>query len=259
MTGRHRFRVWPWVVSVVLVATMLVLLAVNGVLTTPSGADAVGRPVGAMDRVPVQVPEGGSVLDATHSPVRSLVYPARTVALTFDDGPDPQLDAADPRRCYAGTTSGTFFVLGWQGRPLSGSRSRGHPGEGSQVGCTPSPTPTSCRAARRGSPASYSETPDRPRGGHRGDPLPAAAAVLVGGRRQSDDRAAAGSRRVGQARLRHRPVRRGQPRTGHRPGVDAIVATATPRTDAGGGGAAARRRRRPRADGRGPRPAHPAN
>jgi hypothetical protein len=113
VTGRHRFRVWPWVVSVVLVATMLVLLAVNGVLTTPSsGTDAVGRPVGAMDRVPVQVPEGGSVLDATHSPVRSLVYPARTVALTFDDGPDPQWTPQILAVLRKHQVPGTFFVLG---------------------------------------------------------------------------------------------------------------------------------------------------
>jgi peptidoglycan/xylan/chitin deacetylase (PgdA/CDA1 family)/glycosyltransferase involved in cell wall biosynthesis len=112
VTGRHRFRVWPWVVSVVLVATMLVLLAVNGVLTTPPGADAVGRPVGAMDRVPVQVPEGGSVLDATHSPVRSLVYPARTVALTFDDGPDPQWTPQILAVLRKHQVPGTFFVLG---------------------------------------------------------------------------------------------------------------------------------------------------
>ena len=65
-----------------------------------------------MDRVPVQVQEGGSVLDATHSPVRSLVYPARTVALTFDDGPDPQWTPQILAVLRKHQVPGTFFVLG---------------------------------------------------------------------------------------------------------------------------------------------------
>ena len=219
MTGRHRFRVWPWVVSVVLVATMLVLLAVNGVLTTPSGADAVGRPVGAMDRVPVQVPEGGSVLDATHSPVRSLVYPARTVALTFDDGPDPQWTPQILAVLRKHQVPGTFFVLG--GKVVR------HPGlvrdiraSGSQVGLHTFTHPDlgAVSPARR-LPRAI-RNPDRPRRGHRGDLLPRAPALLVGGL-VSGQPAVAGSRRVGQARLCHRPVRRGQPGLGtHRPGRD---------------------------------------
>ena len=42
------------------------------------------------DGVPGAITEGGPVIDAAAVPPRSYRLPARTIALTFDDGPDPR-------------------------------------------------------------------------------------------------------------------------------------------------------------------------
>ncbi|MFI7427883.1 glycosyltransferase [Micromonospora sp. NPDC049836] len=62
--------------------------------------------------VPAEVLRGGPVLDARSDPPRSYRLPARTIALTFDDGPDPVwtprvLDVLRRHRAPA-----TFFVIG---------------------------------------------------------------------------------------------------------------------------------------------------
>jgi hypothetical protein len=52
-------------------------------------ADHRVHPPVATDRVPEAVLRGGPVIDPTGIPVRSHALPDPTVALTFDDGPDP--------------------------------------------------------------------------------------------------------------------------------------------------------------------------
>ncbi|GHA11836.1 hypothetical protein ACFOOM_28040 [Streptomyces echinoruber] len=47
------------------------------------------HPPVATDRVPGAALRGGPLIDPTGTPVRSHALPDRTVALTFDDGPDP--------------------------------------------------------------------------------------------------------------------------------------------------------------------------
>ncbi|MEU5909974.1 glycosyltransferase [Micromonospora sp. NPDC047527] len=64
--------------------------------------------------VPTDVLNGGPVLDARYDQPRSYRLPARTIALTFDDGPDPDwtpqvLDVLHRHRAAA-----TFFVIGSQ-------------------------------------------------------------------------------------------------------------------------------------------------
>ena len=146
------------------------------------------------------------MLDATHSPVRSLVYPARTVASPSTTGPIRH-GRRRSSRCYAKyQVPGTFFVVGSAGGPPPGSGAP-DPGERVGVGMHTFTHPdlgrgvarrvarelTERRYAFAGATGeiSYLVRPPYSSGPDRGQP------------------AVRGSRRVGQARLCHRPVRCG--------------------------------------------------
>ncbi|RTL62947.1 MAG: glycosyltransferase [Pseudonocardiaceae bacterium] len=102
-----------WFLLAIAVAMIASILALNGWVNPKVGTDADRQaPRAAVDKVPVSVLDGGSVVDATHGQVHSIGYPAKTVALTFDDGPDPTwtpqiLDVLERNK-----VPGTFFVLG---------------------------------------------------------------------------------------------------------------------------------------------------
>jgi peptidoglycan-N-acetylglucosamine deacetylase len=83
-----------WVVLglvLVVVATSLVL--VGSMQQNVGGSGTAARaPVSALP------PGTGSVIDGSGDEIRGAAMPPRTVALTFDDGPRPRVDPADPRR-----------------------------------------------------------------------------------------------------------------------------------------------------------------
>jgi cellulose synthase/poly-beta-1,6-N-acetylglucosamine synthase-like glycosyltransferase/peptidoglycan/xylan/chitin deacetylase (PgdA/CDA1 family) len=100
----------------VLLATLMALglaLAVQGYLHHLGGAGVDQVPVNqAAGNVPDAVSHGGPVLDSRGGTVTSVRPPDRTVALTFDDGPDPLwtpriLDVLREHHVHA-----TFFVVG---------------------------------------------------------------------------------------------------------------------------------------------------
>lgn len=77
---------------VLLVAVLMTVsvLALNGLVNPAVGSDADRQaPRGSAALVPASISEGGSVVDLTRRQMRSLAVPDRTIALTFDDGPDP--------------------------------------------------------------------------------------------------------------------------------------------------------------------------
>ncbi len=84
----------------------------RGVLGENSADEPAPRAATAADAVPAAISDGGPVISLTGSQARSYSMPARTVALTFDDGPDP---AWTPRilavlRRYR--VPATFFLVG---------------------------------------------------------------------------------------------------------------------------------------------------
>ncbi len=103
-----------WILLLLGSLLLLVELCLNGYVNHV-GAEGSGRPA-APDRrhaAPAEATGGGPVLQVDgDGQVRTERMPAKTVALTFDDGPDPEwtpkvLDAL--RRHHA---HGTFFVVG---------------------------------------------------------------------------------------------------------------------------------------------------
>ena len=112
---RRRLIPRPGVLLVVVALIMFgCLLMVNGLASSEVGVDppAAVPAAAAMDEVPRTVTDGGPVVDTRGPEPRSAAMPARTIALTFDDGPDPTwtpqvLDVLRRHQVPA-----TFFVVG---------------------------------------------------------------------------------------------------------------------------------------------------
>src|SRR5262249_20096571 len=85
---QRRFRP-AWLLAIVLLGLLTVLLVVAGFASAQVGNDANAHDPVANDAVPESVLDGGPIVNGTHTPVTSLSLPARTIVLTFDDGPDP--------------------------------------------------------------------------------------------------------------------------------------------------------------------------
>ncbi|MDY7090182.1 MAG: bifunctional polysaccharide deacetylase/glycosyltransferase family 2 protein [Actinomycetota bacterium] len=64
------------------------------------------------ENVPDAISYGGPVIDASGAQPHSYRMPARTIALTFDDGPDPRWTPSILEVLHRHRAQGTFFVLG---------------------------------------------------------------------------------------------------------------------------------------------------
>jgi cellulose synthase/poly-beta-1,6-N-acetylglucosamine synthase-like glycosyltransferase/peptidoglycan/xylan/chitin deacetylase (PgdA/CDA1 family) len=99
-------------VALVLLGTVVTVEVYTGARFSPDGTDPRSQ---ASSRVPEKVADGGPVLDLREgSKQQSLRMPKKTIALTFDDGPDPTwtpkiLDVLAKYHAPA-----TFFVVGTQ-------------------------------------------------------------------------------------------------------------------------------------------------
>ena len=84
----------------------------NGYLHAELGDDDRVRENAASDRVPNRVLRGGSTLAFPNGKARSRPVPRKTVALTFDDGPDPKWTPKILAILEKYDVPGTFFVVG---------------------------------------------------------------------------------------------------------------------------------------------------
>ncbi|MGB2569746.1 bifunctional polysaccharide deacetylase/glycosyltransferase family 2 protein [Micromonospora citrea] len=96
---------------------LLVLLA--GVLFVGAYADAAFAPErrpgdDGQETIPDAVVQGGPIISADAHRARSWRLPSRTVALTFDDGPDPTWSGEVLRVLESHQVPATFFVVGSQ-------------------------------------------------------------------------------------------------------------------------------------------------
>ncbi|MGY5044479.1 bifunctional polysaccharide deacetylase/glycosyltransferase family 2 protein [Streptomyces sp. 900105755] len=118
LRGRTR-RVTPrthWLLLCVLVMTLSAALLLQGYTHHMFGitSDDVTGPPGRADAVPGQVARGGPVIAGAAGSPHTARPKTRTIALTFDDGPDPVwtpriLDVLRRNHVHA-----TFFVVGTQ-------------------------------------------------------------------------------------------------------------------------------------------------
>ncbi|MFF6951990.1 bifunctional polysaccharide deacetylase/glycosyltransferase family 2 protein [Streptomyces iakyrus] len=108
---RHRFRI---VVPLVLLAFVASVLLVEGYTTRGFAGDQEGRSGRSTSGVPSRIAGGGPVVDTTGDHLRTYRTPARTIVLTFDDGPDPTWTPRIRAVLDHYGTPGTFFVTGQQ-------------------------------------------------------------------------------------------------------------------------------------------------
>jgi cellulose synthase/poly-beta-1,6-N-acetylglucosamine synthase-like glycosyltransferase/peptidoglycan/xylan/chitin deacetylase (PgdA/CDA1 family) len=106
---------WPrpaWCAAVFVLVLFCAALALNGVVTGAVGNDAYAASPGPGDRVPARVSGGGPVIDASHPKVRSYRMPPKTIALSFDDGPNPRWTPQILAVLRHYHVPGTFFEIG---------------------------------------------------------------------------------------------------------------------------------------------------
>ena len=113
-TAHHRRRGRPkWLLIGLVVAMFCSVLLLNGLVRSQIGIDARGAGNDGDDSaVPASVSEGGPVIDLTHGRRQSIAMPPNTVALTFDDGPDPTWTPQVLAVLAKYHVPGTFFVVG---------------------------------------------------------------------------------------------------------------------------------------------------
>jgi len=106
---RTTLRVLLALLALALLANLLLVEAYTNSGFAPDHEGRAPQPDGA---VPAAVQDGGPVIDATRGRVVSHGVPERTVALTFDDGPDPTWTpkVLEVLRRYG--VHATFFVIG---------------------------------------------------------------------------------------------------------------------------------------------------
>ncbi len=113
--GTHRRSRAPrghWVLVSMIMLTFAVGLVIEGYTRGVLGENGADEPRAGGPPAPAAVLHGGPVLDATGARPRSYSMPPRTVALTFDDGPDPTWTPeilAVLRRYHV---PATFFLVG---------------------------------------------------------------------------------------------------------------------------------------------------
>jgi len=102
-----------WVVSTVLVLMFACVLGVEAYVNAEFAPDhqEAGGGAGA---VPESVLNGGPIIDTTNGGARSFRLPLKTIALTFDDGPDPRWTPAVDAVLRKHHVPATFFVVGSQ-------------------------------------------------------------------------------------------------------------------------------------------------
>jgi poly-beta-1,6 N-acetyl-D-glucosamine synthase len=112
-TGSARFHRLPrshWLALVAMVLVLALALAVNGFASQAVGRSSTGHQGGSVRGLATQ----GPVLDLSSPQPRSAPLPDKTVALTFDDGPDPRWTPRILEVLRRHDVPATFFVVGAQ-------------------------------------------------------------------------------------------------------------------------------------------------
>ncbi|MGY0003976.1 bifunctional polysaccharide deacetylase/glycosyltransferase family 2 protein [Micromonospora sp. I033] len=103
-----------WLLAAVATFVLLNLLAIGAYANARFTPDhRAGGPAGT-DSVPAAVREGGTVVDFRGGRLHAQRMPSKTIALTFDDGPDPRWTPKVLDVLARHHTPATFFVVGAQ-------------------------------------------------------------------------------------------------------------------------------------------------
>ncbi|MFB9850459.1 bifunctional polysaccharide deacetylase/glycosyltransferase family 2 protein [Micromonospora andamanensis] len=103
-----------WALLGVLGAVLAAVLLVGAYANASFAPDRQQQTHHGQREVPTTVVSGGPIISSTSDQTRSYRLPPRTVALTFDDGPDPVWTREVLRVLAAHQVPATFFVVGSQ-------------------------------------------------------------------------------------------------------------------------------------------------
>jgi cellulose synthase/poly-beta-1,6-N-acetylglucosamine synthase-like glycosyltransferase/peptidoglycan/xylan/chitin deacetylase (PgdA/CDA1 family) len=88
------------------------VLVVQAYINAEFASDHAGSEVGNQTKVPPAILDGGPIINTTGGQQSSSRLPARAIALTFDDGPDPKWTPEVLQVLKDNGAHGTFFVVG---------------------------------------------------------------------------------------------------------------------------------------------------
>ncbi|MGN6160924.1 MAG: bifunctional polysaccharide deacetylase/glycosyltransferase family 2 protein [Marmoricola sp.] len=103
-----------WIVLSALLIALFLTLLLQGYTHHLFGVSRDARPPGSTSQVPQAVATGGPLIDARGGKVRTVRPDRGVIALTFDDGPDPDWTPKILRVLRAHHVPATFFVVGTQ-------------------------------------------------------------------------------------------------------------------------------------------------
>ncbi|WP_433216066.1 glycosyltransferase [Dactylosporangium sp. CS-047395] len=111
--GRKRFSFTRLVFGIVLLSMLAGVLFVEAYVNAefhPDHSESGGKQA----TVPQAVIDGGPIIDTRNNQVHSYALPEKTIALTFDDGPDPEWTPQIMEVLRRHNVNATFFVVGTQ-------------------------------------------------------------------------------------------------------------------------------------------------
>ncbi|CAL9495291.1 Undecaprenyl-phosphate 4-deoxy-4-formamido-L-arabinose transferase [Streptomyces sp. enrichment culture] len=98
--------------ALLLLLTLICVLLLDGYLRAEVGGDQRVRTGAGADDVPEEVLDGGPILTFPGGQARTVSVPDKTIALTFDDGPDPTWTPKVLEILEEYDVPGTFFLVG---------------------------------------------------------------------------------------------------------------------------------------------------
>jgi cellulose synthase/poly-beta-1,6-N-acetylglucosamine synthase-like glycosyltransferase/peptidoglycan/xylan/chitin deacetylase (PgdA/CDA1 family) len=113
--SRSRRRLLPQprvLLGLLLISLFVGVLVVQAYINAEFTSDHLESEVGDQAGVPAAIRKGGPIINTTGDQESSSRLPARTIALTFDDGPDPQWTPKVLDVLRENDAHGTFFVVG---------------------------------------------------------------------------------------------------------------------------------------------------
>ncbi|UUU43351.1 bifunctional polysaccharide deacetylase/glycosyltransferase family 2 protein [Streptomyces sp. NBC_00162] len=100
------------ILALILLAALTGVMLLDGFLRAEVGGDERIRTGAGSDEVPDEVLGGGPILSFRGGQAQSVSVPDKTIALTFDDGPDPTWTPKVLKILEDNEIPGTFFLVG---------------------------------------------------------------------------------------------------------------------------------------------------
>ncbi|MGW6060393.1 bifunctional polysaccharide deacetylase/glycosyltransferase family 2 protein [Streptomyces sp. NPDC055189] len=100
------------ILALLLLLALTSVMLLDGYLRAEIGDDSRVRVGASSSDVPDKVIDGGPILDFRAGEAQSRSVPGKTIALTFDDGPDPEWTPKVLKVLEDNDVDGTFFMVG---------------------------------------------------------------------------------------------------------------------------------------------------